>query len=289
MSDAARAVPPPDDRVLPYTRGLSLFIAPFLLVAFVLLYLFPGDTQRLFAWTIRPTMTPMMLGAAYLGGCYFFVRALFEKRWSTLKFGFLAVTAFATLLGIATVIHWDRFNHGHVAFWLWAFLYFTAPFLVAGAWLHQPTSRVAPEPGRRPPRRRGAVGRRRRRAARPEQGLVIFVAPARMIAVWPWALTPLTCRVVGAIFCLGSAGLGVARDPRWVTARLMLKVEVLMIGLILVAAVRARIRASPPTARSPGCSSGVLTLALIGSIGLWYAHRIGPRRSTRMPLRPVGG
>jgi len=61
-----------------------------------------------------------------------------------------------------------------------------------------------------------------------------------MIGVWPWPLTPLTCRVVGAIFCLGSAGLGVVRDPRWLTLRLMLQVEVLMVALMGVAAVRAR-------------------------------------------------
>jgi hypothetical protein len=38
-----------DDRVLPYTRGLSLFILPFLVAGFVILYLFPSHTQRLFA------------------------------------------------------------------------------------------------------------------------------------------------------------------------------------------------------------------------------------------------
>ena len=38
-----------DDRVLAYTRVLSLAIVPFLLAAFVVLYLFPGDTKRLFA------------------------------------------------------------------------------------------------------------------------------------------------------------------------------------------------------------------------------------------------
>jgi hypothetical protein len=30
--------------------------------------------------------------------------------------GLLSVTLFAALLGIATVLHWDRFNHGHLAF-----------------------------------------------------------------------------------------------------------------------------------------------------------------------------
>lgn len=124
-----------DDRVLRGTRWLSLFIAPFLVVAFVLLYLFPADTQRLFAWTITPTMTPMTLAAAYLGGAYFFVRTVREHRWSSIKAGLPAVTIFATLLGIATILHWDRFNHFHPAFWLWTFLYATAPFLVAWAWL----------------------------------------------------------------------------------------------------------------------------------------------------------
>jgi drug/metabolite transporter (DMT)-like permease len=51
------------------------------------------------------------------------------------KTGFLSVALFASLLGVATIIHWGKFNHGHVAFWLWAGLCFTAPFLVFGAWL----------------------------------------------------------------------------------------------------------------------------------------------------------
>jgi hypothetical protein len=52
--------------VLLYTRVLSAAIAPFLLAAFVILYIFPGHTKQLFAWTITPTMTPMVLGSAYL-------------------------------------------------------------------------------------------------------------------------------------------------------------------------------------------------------------------------------
>jgi hypothetical protein len=44
---ATEATATRDDHVLTYTRGLSLFIAPFLVVAFVLLYFFPGDTRQL--------------------------------------------------------------------------------------------------------------------------------------------------------------------------------------------------------------------------------------------------
>src|SRR4051812_32646097 len=50
-----------DDRVLPYPKVLSLCIVPFLLAGFVILYLFPLHTARLWAWPLRPTMTAMVL------------------------------------------------------------------------------------------------------------------------------------------------------------------------------------------------------------------------------------
>jgi hypothetical protein len=65
-------------------------------------------------------------------------------------------------------------------------------------------------------------------------GLALFAFPTQMIEVWPWRLTPLTCRVVGAIFCLGSAGIGVFADPRWINLRLMLQVELIMLCLMLI-------------------------------------------------------
>jgi hypothetical protein len=139
---AGTGTPPRDDRVLPYTRWLSLFIVPFLLVAFVLLYLFPDDTARLWSWPIKGTMTPMVLASAYLGGSWFFLRVQWEPRWHAMKVGFPAVALFATLLGIATIVHWDKFSHDKVAFWIWAALYFVAPFLVVATWVlnRAPTS-----------------------------------------------------------------------------------------------------------------------------------------------------
>ena len=230
-----------DDRVLATTRALSAFIAPFLLVAFVLLYGFPGETARLWAWPIQSQMTSMLLASAYLGGCYFFLRVLFvERKWTAVRAGFVSVALFATLLGVATVLHWDKFTHGKVAFWLWAALYFTAPFLVAGAWVAN--QRYAGRPAPDSPR----LGRVPRIVLVGIGGLAVltgvamFVAPARAITVWPWPLTPLTCRVVGATFCLGAAGLGVLADDRRDTVRLMRRVQLVMFVLILGAVVRAR-------------------------------------------------
>lgn len=238
MSEKLSAVPR-DDRIVAATKALSVFIAPFLIVAFVLLYFFPGETQRLFAWTIKPTMTPMVLASAYLGGFYFFCRVPFERRWAAVKTGFLSVALFASLLGIATILHWAKFNHGHIAFWLWAGLYFVAPFLVVAAWFNNRRFAAPPRPGEYllPRVTRwlvGSVG-----VVALVTGLLMFVAPDSMIAVWPWFLTPLTCRVIGAIFCLGSAGIGVFVDPRWINVKLMLQVELIMLTLMLIAGVRA--------------------------------------------------
>ena len=124
----------PGDRVLPPTRILSIAIIPFLLVAFVVLYFYPSakDTARLFAWRIVPPFTPMVLGSVYLGGSYFFLRASRATEWHRVEGGFLSVGLFATLMGIATIVHWNKFIHSNVAFWLWAGLYFTTPFLVFG-------------------------------------------------------------------------------------------------------------------------------------------------------------
>jgi hypothetical protein len=230
-----------DDRVLPTTRGLSAFIAPFLIAGFVLLYVLPGETSRLWAWPIQSHMTSMLLASAYLGGCYFFLRVLLvEQRWAAVRAGFVSVALFASLLGVATIEHWDKFSHGNPAFWLWAGLYFAAPLLVVAAWLAN--QRYAARPAPDDPRL-GLVVRvvvAGMGALAVLTGGWLFLAPERAIGVWPWALTPLTARVVGATFCLGAAGLVVLLDGRWESVRLMRRVQLVMFVLIAGAVFRAR-------------------------------------------------
>ncbi|MGA7206005.1 MAG: hypothetical protein WBX27_15380 [Specibacter sp.] len=281
-SDAAL---PGDDRILPYSRVISAIIIPFLLAAFILLYLFPANTAQTFAWTIKPTMTPMVLASAYLGGAYFFTRVLLvEKRWHAVKIGFLAVALFATILGIATILHWDRFNHSHVTFWTWAALYFTTPFLIMGAWLAN-RGREAPQLPR--DRMLGPVVRRvivLTGLLAMLTGLSMLLAPAVVIPIWPWALTPLTCRVVGAVLALGSAGFWVLNDSRWTTFKLMLQVEMLMIVLILIAAARARSEFDPGRPLTWLFGAGMVAV-LFGSARLYFVME---RRPLRRPTAVNG-
>jgi hypothetical protein len=68
----------------------------------------------------------------------------------------------------------------------------------------------------------------------------LFFQPALMIEAWPWQLTPLTARVVSAMFVLpGLVGVGVAADPRWSSARLILQTQALSILFIVISALRA--------------------------------------------------
>lgn len=280
MADTAST--PRDDRVLLYTRGLSLFIVPFLIVAFVILYLFPGHTARLWAWTIPVSMTSMVLASAYLGGAYFFLRVLGETHWHSVGTGFLAVTAFASLLGVATLLHWDKFAHDHLAFWLWAGLYCAAPFLVIGAWLlnRRYAAPVAVDDVLLRPVERGVIAVVGLVAL--VQGIVMFVAPSSVIDLWPWPLTPLTCRVVAAVFCLGAAGVGAWLDPRWTSVRLMLQVEVVMLTLMLVGAVRARGELIGSRALAWPLLIGIVAL-LVGSAYLWATYELHDPRHLAHP------
>ncbi len=77
--------PPRDDRVLRSTRITSAVLVPVLVTAAVILYLFPDDTERLFAWPMRPRPTALVMGAGYFVGAYFFARLAFAaalaSRW----------------------------------------------------------------------------------------------------------------------------------------------------------------------------------------------------------------
>jgi hypothetical protein len=225
-----------DDRVLPVTRWLSVVIIPFLVLAFAVLYPVPGDSGRLFAWPVKPALTPMILASVYLGGAYFFLRAATARQWHTVKGGFVPVGTFATLMGVATILHWGKFTHSHPAFWLWAALYFTTPFLVFAVWW----------------------ANRRRDVPATSEELLIPVGVSRVIAVLGGlsALTALflflfpgrAVAVMAAIFALGIAGLGAPADRRWTSARILLQVAAVMLVLILAAGVRARGELRPSAA-----------------------------------------
>jgi hypothetical protein len=258
-----------DDRILRLTRVLSMIIVPFLVLAFAVLYPDPADTGHLFAWHIQPDLSGMVLASAYLGGAYFFARAAAAPAWHTIKAGFVPICLFATLMGVSTLVHWDKFTHGSVAFWLWALLYFTTPFLVLWTWLRnrgydRPTDTADLL---LPPAATwiiAAVG-----SLAVASGVFLYVAPTSAISIWPWALTPLTARVLGAVFCLGLAGAAAPLDRRWTTARLPLQVAGIMLVLMLIAGIREHNSFDATNALTWLMAGGFLIVLVTGAV-LYY-------------------
>ncbi|HEY7176989.1 MAG TPA: hypothetical protein VH442_18915, partial [Micromonosporaceae bacterium] len=124
-------------------------------------------------------------------------------------------------------------------FWLWAGLYSTTPFLVLAAWLRNRRldRQVSAEDLLLPAGATWAlalVG-----AAAVVTGAVLYLWPAAAMRFWPWSLTPLTARTLGAVLCLGVAGLGAPIDRRWTVARIPLQAAFVMLVLMFVAGLRA--------------------------------------------------
>ncbi|MDH4143504.1 MAG: hypothetical protein OEV61_12925 [Chloroflexota bacterium] len=273
-----------DDRVLPVTRGLAAVIVPILTVAFVMLWVFPAETGRFFSWPVKPSMSAMMLGATYLGGAWFFGRVVMARSWHTVTLGFLPVTAFAAILGVATVLHWPAFTAGHPSFFLWTVLYVTLPFVLPIVWWRN----AAHDPGWAAEDREpvgdvlrlvvGGLGMVLLTTA-----LILVIAPDALIPTWPWTLTPLTARVLGAMFALsGVVGLEIALDRRPGAARAIVQAQAIAVVGILVGLARA--------GDEVDWSTGTGSLFVAGMVGVLLANGLaaygvpGRRRRTGATL-----
>jgi hypothetical protein len=223
-----------DDRLLTATRVLALIIVPVLVAAFTVLFGFPGRTQKLWAWTIEPDLAALIMGGAYLAGAWFFTRGLLVGRWHRVALGWLAVIPFTALLGVATFVHWDRFNHDHVSFWAWLVLYTATPVALPILWRrNQRTAGPPPAatglevPG--PVRLAiAALG-----GALMVAALLIFIRPSTALDHWPWALTPLTARTLASFASfLAVVWLAFAFTGAW--SRLGIPFEATTLGLVIV-------------------------------------------------------
>lgn len=264
---------PRDDRVLPVTRWVARLVVPFLAAAFLVLYGVPGRTTEFFAWTVRPRMTPILMGAGYGAGVYFFARVSAVDEWHRVAPVFLGITTFTWFMAVATVLHWKSFNHAHHTTALWVFLYAVTPVLVPAVWASNrrtdPGPGPAPDPAVDPDGRTGDV--RLPRAVRVLGGAlgvvvavtaaVLFVRPDLMIGGWPWAVSPLTARILAGWFALfGVVNVAAVLDPRWSAARVLVRSQVLGFGLVLVGVARAWSDLDP---------ANVLTWGVVGGMAVY--------------------
>ncbi len=225
------------DEILPVTRWVAGTVVLALATAFTVLFFMPDRTGELFAWPIQPNLSSMFLGAAYLGGAWILFQTAVGKYWHRVQAVFPAVVIFTSFMLVATMLHWDRFTHGSLAFILWVFLYVVSPFLILALWItNRRTDTHEPEPSD------AVVSATARRIVRIiGAGVLIaitagFLYPTPVINLWPWALTPLTARVIcGWLSVIGVSAWVLSSETRWTAWRSIIEGISLAVLLIIVA------------------------------------------------------
>jgi hypothetical protein len=209
--------------VRPLTPRLRLILEVFAglaLIAGALLTFGATRTDRWWAWTMAPPLTAATLGAFYWAAFVLIISAARSKTWVQARPAVYPVAVIAVLLLVITFIHLDRFDLDSLFGVFWVCAYVLVPLLLAWALADQ--LRTAGEDARgdrRLPRLlRGVLVVEG--AALVVAGLLLLISPGTADDIWPWALTPLTSRAIGAfLFGIGLAALIAVRDDDPITFR----------------------------------------------------------------------
>jgi hypothetical protein len=259
-------------------------------LAGVQLFCFPLRTEEYFAWTIDVPMTAVFLGASYWSAVGLELTAARSPRWAGARVAVPAVLVFTTITLLVTIGHIDRFHldgdlpaSTRAVTWAWIAVYAVVPVLMVLAAAAQ--RRLATGGGPRsglPSAVRGTLV-----ALAILLGVVgaaLLLAPGRAADGWPWPLTDLTARAVGAWL----VGLGIAAGH----ARLLDDVEsiqplaitgVAFGGLQLLALLR---HGDALDWGGAAAYAYVLTLAVVAAVSGWaLAQRSTVRREADLPAR----
>jgi len=190
---------------LPLTRGWLNFATAVEIVAVLQLYFFSTSTDKYFAWTIAVPLTAAFLGAGFGAGFILVFLYRNETLWANARVALPGVLVFTLLTLLATFIHFDKFHivsstlPTAVFFsWVWLIIYSAAPIVQAIA-IWQQTRAAGGDPPRQHPLPawlKIALGSHV--AIMLLVGIPLFLAPAVVSPLWPWALTLLTARAVSA-------------------------------------------------------------------------------------------
>lgn len=278
------------DPVAPAMRWLLGLAAVLVFLAGVQLFVFPLDTETRFAWTIRSPMTAVFLGAAYWSAVGLELTGALAREWTVARVAVPAVFVFTTLTLVVTLVHLDLFHLGpehptvtSSVTWGWIAVYAVVPVLMALAWWLQSRAGTAVPPAEGLPRALrvilgvlalglGALG------------IALLVAPEWADAAWPWPLTPLTGRAVGA----WNVGLAVAAGHAWLVDDAWSLRPIGVTGVLFgVLQAVALVRHGDELDWSSAAAVGYLALlAGVTAAGVWLLAA-GRRRPVRSPSRGV--
>jgi hypothetical protein len=185
-------------------RGLLYAAAVLVFLAGVQLFVFPLRTDRYFAWTIGSPMTAVFLGASYWSAMGLEFSAARERWWAHARIAIPAVLVFTATTFVVTLVHLEPFHLGsefgfstQLVTWAWIAVYAAVPVLMVVALVQQHRyGTVVLPPTRLPALVRIVVAGLA--VLLIGLGAALLFAPEWADAAWPWPLTRLTARAVGA-------------------------------------------------------------------------------------------
>lgn len=191
-------------------------------VAGVQLFILAEHTERFFAWTIGVPLSAAFMGAFYWAGAVAGLLSVRRPLWVRVRSGVYALTVFTWLVLLATVVHLDQFHLSvggplaRVAAWAWLAIYVLYP-LVLTVGIMQQRGYSGGDPPREVPlpvwTRLTLFGAGGLLLA---VGAVLVLAPAVAEPLWPWQLTPLTSRMIGAwVVAQGVWAVAAGRENDW--------------------------------------------------------------------------
>jgi hypothetical protein len=198
-------------------RWTFVLVGVLLLLSVVPTLIWSNETATRFAWTIKPPLTAAFMGAGYSASAALVFLAARERLWANARIAIPAALVFQILTLAATLVHFDRFHKDRVITWAWLAIYAAVPALLLVFTLRQ-----LRKDGGEPPRERPAPPWARgvlvfQGLVMLTLGLALFAAPQTVDVLWPWSLTPLTGRIVGAwLVGLGVAAIHGAWEGDWI-------------------------------------------------------------------------
>lgn len=199
------------------TRPMAWLVVPFVVLAglgALQLYVFPGETERYFAWTLRPQPSATFMGAGYAAGVVLTVLSYRRQPWATTRIATYTIFVFVCAMLATTLLHLDRMHlhsniaSARVAAWLWVLVYLSITPALGILLVHQ-----LRQPGSDPPRTRYLPGWLRLALGAEGvtmivAGIVLFCWPSQSDRWWMWSITALSGRAIAAwLLPIGWAGL----------------------------------------------------------------------------------
>jgi hypothetical protein len=114
---------------------------------------------------------------------------------------------FSLVVCAATLIHLDRFFLGTINFYVWFAIYVLLPVVLPVIWWLNRTHDPGPQPDDLLISRTMAVTSGGAGVVFGLLSLVLIFSPSTAGAFWPWALTPLVSRIIGAWLLFIATGL----------------------------------------------------------------------------------